>query len=161
MSDFSAAIDATLKHEGGYSNHPSDPGGETKFGIAKRSHPDVDIASLTLDRAKDIYRSDYWPDAYDQIDNQAIATKLFDTGVNVGLKHAVQILQEALYNCGDTSIVSDGQFGPATLAAVNNMEPNGLLFQMRAAQGAYYQHLMDGNPKLRVFAKGWAARALS
>ena len=161
MSSFDDAIDATLKHEGGFVNNPNDPGGATRYGISQRSFPDEDIANLTLDRAKAIYRKNYWPAIYDKIVHQSIATKLFDTGVNTGMTPAVKILQEALYACGDVGIIVDGKFGPRTLASVNNMEPNGLLFQMRTIQAAYYEHLMDKNPKLRVFAKGWSRRALS
>ena len=57
---FDDIIKVVLKHEGGYVNDPKDPGGETNFGIAKRSHPDVDIENLTEDEAKDIYKEHYW-----------------------------------------------------------------------------------------------------
>ena len=57
---FDEIIDIVLEHEGGYVNDPDDPGGETNFGIAKRSHPDVDIANLTKAGAKEIYKAEYW-----------------------------------------------------------------------------------------------------
>ena len=47
LTDFNDIIEVVLHHEGGYVNDPKDPGGETNFGIAKRSHPDVDIKNLT------------------------------------------------------------------------------------------------------------------
>lgn len=63
IQDLDKALKFTLKWEGGYVNHPNDPGGETKFGISKRQYPHLDIGSLTLEDAIAIYRKDYW-DAY-------------------------------------------------------------------------------------------------
>ena len=60
FSNFDEIIEVVLHHEGGYVNDPKDPGGETNFGVAKRSHPDVDIANLTKDGAKEIYKEYYW-----------------------------------------------------------------------------------------------------
>ena len=54
LTDFNDIIEVVLHHEGGYVNDPKDPGGETNFGIAKRSHPDVDIKNLTEEGAKEI-----------------------------------------------------------------------------------------------------------
>ena len=54
LTQFDDIIEIVLHHEGGYVNDPKDPGGETNFGIAKRSHPDVDIKNLTIDGAKEI-----------------------------------------------------------------------------------------------------------
>tara|TARA_R100000963_G_C4537062_1_gene35886 strand:+ start:39 stop:254 length:216 start_codon:yes stop_codon:yes gene_type:complete len=60
LTKFDDIIEVVLEHEGGYVNDPDDPGGETNFGVAKRSHPDVDIANLTKDSAKEIYKEHYW-----------------------------------------------------------------------------------------------------
>jgi len=60
LVNFDEIIEVVLHHEGGYVNDPKDPGGETNFGIAKRSHPDVDIKNLTKDGAKEIYKEHYW-----------------------------------------------------------------------------------------------------
>ena len=60
LTRFDDIIKVVLKHEGWYVNDPVDPGGETNFGIAKRSHPDVDIKNLTEEGAKEIYYQDYW-----------------------------------------------------------------------------------------------------
>ena len=49
---FDEAFDTLIGHEGGYSNDPRDPGGETRYGISKRAYPDVNIATLTLEQAK-------------------------------------------------------------------------------------------------------------
>ena len=56
---FDQAFQKLIGHEGGFVDHPSDPGGATKYGISKRSYPGEDIPGLTLDRAKTIYRRDF------------------------------------------------------------------------------------------------------
>lgn len=61
--NFDKAVAFVLAREGGYSNDPHDPGGETNFGICKRYHPKVDIKNLTIDGAKAIYRAEYWDPA--------------------------------------------------------------------------------------------------
>lgn len=82
-----------LRQDGGYTNHPKDPGGETKWGISKRAHPELDIANLTLPQALDIYKKDYY-DIYATLKTYpvnlddlppALAVSIFDTGVNVGV----------------------------------------------------------------------------
>jgi lysozyme family protein len=112
LADFNAAIPIVLQHEGGYSKNPADPGGETNFGISKRSYPNVDIAGLTQAAACDIYRHDFWgPLHLDSVNNQQVATKILDTCVNLGLGGGVKYLQRALGASG-TSVMVDGQMGP-------------------------------------------------
>ncbi len=69
---FSAALKFALKWEGGYVNDPDDPGGETKYGISKRAHPEVDIKNLTVAQAGEIYKREYW----DSIGLDSIAGKM-------------------------------------------------------------------------------------
>ena len=57
---FDKAFEFTIGVEGGYVNDPSDPGGETKFGVSKKSYPNLDIKNLTITQAKEIYYKDYW-----------------------------------------------------------------------------------------------------
>lgn len=81
---FEKAIDFVLSIEGGYVNDPSDPGGETKYGISKRAYPNVDIANLTESAAKEIYKRDYWDSL--GCDNLVLGLDIvaFDTAVNMG-----------------------------------------------------------------------------
>ena len=91
-NDFEKALKFVLKWEGGYSNDPRDPGGETKYGISKRSYPNEDIKNMTLERAKEIYYQNYWlktgcdglPFPFNII--------VFDTAVNMGRKRASEFL---------------------------------------------------------------------
>lgn len=85
MTNFDKSIAFVLKWEGGYVNDPKDPGGETRFGISKRSYPMVDIVRLTVDKAKEIYRQDYW-DAMDCDEYEwPLCLVIFDTAVNLGV----------------------------------------------------------------------------
>lgn len=156
MSKFELSIDTVMRNEGGYSNHPADPGGETKYGISKRSYPNVDIANLTLDGAKAIIKENYW--RFDGIDSQAVATKLLDMAVNLGLRSAVRILQTCLMELGK-GVVVDGIIGPATIATCNGSDTSQVLIELRTHQQAYYVQLVAQKPSLFPFLKGWLRRA--
>lgn len=88
---FDRAVEFILREEGGYVNNPSDPGGETKYGISKRSYPNEDIANLTVDKAKSIYRRDYWNPLGLDAEKYGPALVLMDCAVNQGTKRAVQL----------------------------------------------------------------------
>lgn len=153
MADFGIAVDLTLQHEGGYVNNSNDPGGETKYGISKRAFPDVDIANLTLDQAKEIYRRNYWNPLYRQIESQSVANKLFDMGVNMGRSVAVHILQDVL------GVEADGIFGNGTLKALNASSAGDVLARYRAALDSHYRRIVAENPDTAKFLNGWLNRA--
>lgn len=91
---FDRAIEFILREEGGYVNNPADPGGETKYGISKRAYPNEDIAGLTVEKAKAIYRRDYWsPLGLDSV-KYGPALVLLDCAVNQGVKRAMQIKEK-------------------------------------------------------------------
>lgn len=161
MSNFNKAVDIVLAHEGGYVNHPADPGGETKYGITKRSYPNEDIKNLTLTRAKEIYFADFWkPFKYEQIESDAVATKIFDTAVNAGPKRAFRFAQQAVNTLGK-NIGVDGIFGNGTLAAINSVNPEAFLKAFRTIQADYYKSIVAADPSKSVFLRGWLARAAS
>lgn len=91
MSEFDRVMAFILAEEGGYVNNPADPGGETKYGISKRAYPSEDITNLTVDRAKAIYRRDYWTPLGLDAEKYGPALVLMDCAVNQGPKRAVQI----------------------------------------------------------------------
>jgi len=95
VMSFERAIDFTLKWEGGYSNDPTDPGGETKYGISKRAHPDLDITNLTLEDAKDIYRTEYWNASGCDNLPEPLDIVVFDTAVNMGVGRGKTLLINA------------------------------------------------------------------
>lgn len=91
---FEQALKFVLEREGGYVNDPADPGGETKYGISKKSYPNVDIRHLTPELAAVIYQSDYWaPAGCDDLE-PGLALVVFDTAVNCGKSRAVEWLAE-------------------------------------------------------------------
>lgn len=83
-----------LKVEGGYVHHPNDPGGETKFGISKRAYPDLDIANLTRDEARAIYKRDYIQPVMERVNDPRMIFLVVDSAVNHGLHRALDWLEE-------------------------------------------------------------------
>ena len=161
MADFDKAITIVLKHEGGYVNNPKDPGGETNFGISKRSYPQVDIKNLTPEQASEIYKRDWWDKyRFNKIYNDDIASKLFDLSVNVGNRQAVTIVQRALKAIGRV-INEDGIIGKNTIANINNSAADLLLACIKCEAAGFYRVLVAKNPTNSIFLNGWLTRAYS
>ena len=152
---FDDIIKVVLHHEGGYVNDPQDPGGETNFGIAKRSHPDVDIKNLTEDGAKEIYKEHYWDRNKVEDLPEDLRHIYFDMCVNQGRGRAVKIMQRAA-NAKGADLVVDGGMGPKTIAAMDGVE----LQRVRAYRVKYYADLVTRKPDLEKFYFGWFRRAL-
>lgn len=148
MTTFDQAFDRLIGHEGGYINDPKDRGGETKYGISRRSYPGEDIAGMTLERAKTIYLRDYWGPAGCDAVPDGIRFDLFDMAVNSGVKPAVKTLQRA---CGETA---DGVLGPLTLQAVQSIPPLRLVARFNGARLLY----MADAHTWPAHGRGWARR---
>lgn len=158
--NFQVAILVVFRHEGGYVNDPNDAGGETKYGISKRVYPNLDIANLTMDQAREIYYRDWWVHfSYSQITDGSLATKVFDTAVNLGAQRANKILQRCLNVNGFPNMVDDGDLGPTSLAAINSCDAPTILTAFRGAQANYYQAVVAKNPNDQKFLDGWLTRA--
>lgn len=110
-SNFDACLAHTLAHEGGYINHPHDPGGETNMGISKRSYPREDIRNMTRARAAEIYRRDFWDPIRGDDLPAGLDLVAFDAAVNSGVSRGAKWLQEAL------RVTADGKIGPQTISA--------------------------------------------
>jgi len=146
---FDLAFGQTLGHEGGYSNDPDDPGGETKFGISKRQYPNEDIEGLTIERAKEIYRRDYWDKLrLDEVRDPEVAAEIFDTAVNTGIGPAIKIAQRALEFLGQALVV-DGAMGAQTLTALNDWCVRDAEVLFKALNGEQYR-------LYRTIVEGWA-----
>lgn len=156
---FDKAAAFLLAHEGGYVNDPADPGGETNFGISKRSYPTLDIARLTEDQARALYRRDFW-DAYGyaRFLNGDVAAKVMDLAVNMGPARAHLLLQRAL-RAGGTIVVEDGLLGPQTLGAVNGSIGHVLLAALRSEAAGHYRLLAERKSSRARFLDGWLRRA--
>lgn len=150
--NFDEAFHHLLGHEGGYVNHPDDPGGETNWGVTKvvaRQHGYEGLMKdMPVGVAKAVYRKSYW-DAVQADDlPPAIRYAVFDAAVNSGVGTSIRWLQQAV---GTTA---DGALGPKTLAAINEVNPDGLLRRMLAKRLTAMTS-MSGWPS---FSKGWARR---
>ena len=155
MADFSKAIEKTLINEGGYINDNADRGGETNFGISKKSYPGVDIKNLTENEAKTIYKQDYWNKLKaDGIESQNVASALFDTAVNMGVRTASKMIQ----SCVDTQ--TDGFVGAKSLKAINATNEELLLLRFKLAKIARYAYITEKRPANKKYLLGWINRTL-
>lgn len=143
---------------GGYTNDPTDPGGETKWGISKRAHPELNIKALTYSDALNIYYNDYWDDRYGDIISDRLAFKLFDIGILIGKGKVVRLLQKSINSCGYLIRV-DGNFGPISAAATNSVINQDLLYdRFIAILEGYFKRIVLFRPKRRKYLKGWLRR---
>jgi lysozyme family protein len=148
---FELAFEHVIGHEGGYVNDPRDPGGETKFGISKRAYPNEDIKNLTKERAFELYRADYWSRIRGDELPHGIAVCLFDYAVNSGITQAVKTLQRAL------GVTVDGDFGPATLAALKARTARSLIVDFQAERLLFLTRL----DTFQTYGRGWTRRVIS
>ncbi len=144
---FDDAFARILGNEGGYTNNPADPGGETNWGISKRSYPDVDIANLTQAGAKAIYLRDFWNPIGDA--HPAVKFQVFDFAVNSGIQTAIRKLQSAV------GVADDGHWGPISAAALASMDVNDVLMRFVAQRLRFW----TGLSTWPTFGRGWANRA--
>jgi lysozyme family protein len=188
MAKFELAYDLMMGHEGGYANNPADTGGMTYKGIARNFNPGwggwaaVDAArkqsgvasildkilgsnaELQADVLK-FYKLNYWDvNRLDAVFDQELANKLFDIGVNMGVKKAALMWQEALNLTNqngrayaDTAI--DGIVGSQTITLTNaHFRPKLLLLLLKGLQSERYINIMRNNPTQEVFAQSWFSR---
>ena len=150
---FSKVIEMVLEHEGGYVNHPSDPGGETKYGISKRAYPDVNIADLTEEDAEEIYFNDYWSRIKGEELPAGVACVVMDYAVNSGISRASKALQSV---CGIAN--GDGIIGPASLNAVWTTVKNTSEEDVINAVTTQRQEFIRALKIYDTFGKGWERR---
>ncbi len=155
MSDFDKAFDLLIGNEGGYVNNPSDPGGETNWGITRAVAIDNDytgsMKTMPKEAAKQIYKKMYWDKLQcDQL-GFVVAFQLFDAGVNHGNSQAVKFLQRAL------SVVDDGVIGAKTIAATNSLDDLQIVALFNAERIEFYASLKT----FSTFGKGWVRRVAS
>lgn len=145
---FDDVFDRLIGHEGGYVNDPNDPGGETQWGISKRSYPHLNIRALTRDGAKPIYFVDFWQRVHADTLADGVAFQLMDFAVNSGIETAVRYLQRAL------GVADDGHFGTFSQAAAAQMSESDLILRLNAERLDYMTRLSNWSNA----GKGWARR---
>lgn len=152
---FDKAFDRLMVNEGGYVNHPRDPGGETMYGITKRvaiEHGyNGSMKNLTKPFAKMVARKSYWDAAHCDKFAPAVAAQVFDAAYNHGPNRAIKFLQKA---AGITERQVDGIVGPQTIAAVNSLPANVIVFKFLAERLSFFTRLGTWSS----FGKGWSRR---
>ena len=155
LTAFDEIIEQVLEHEGGYVDDPTDSGGETKYGISKRAYPDEDIKGLTVERAKELYKRDYW----DRFRVSQLPSRIrhiyVDMCINMGGGRATKILQEACNSKNSYKIDVDGGIGKDTIKASANLED----FRLRAYRVMFYAELVMKKPNQERFWVGWFRRS--
>lgn len=144
------AVEIIIEHEGGYVDDRLDPGGETKYGISKRAHPDLDIKNLTVEQAATVYCYRYWHPVHGDDLPDSIALFTFDAAVQHGPSRARKMLQEAL------GVAVDGIIGPNTLGAVADANTHDLLVEFGALRMRYYGNL----GQFDRYGLGWSRRMI-
>lgn len=148
---FHRAFEIVIGHEGGFVDHPSDPGGATKYGISQRAYPHEDIPDLTLERARQIYERDYWKPVRGNDLPPQLALLVFDAAVNNGVNRASKWLQECV------GVTVDGVIGPRTLAAARAWDVRKLCAEYLSRRLLFISSLDTWS----TFGRGWARRLCS
>jgi lysozyme family protein len=173
-------INGVIQREGGYVNKPSDPGGETNFGITKAVARAAgylgEMKDLPKEKAFEIYNERFYcgphfDDVYRA--SPLIACELVDIGVNQGVPQAASYLQKALnlFNLRGTTyadVVVDDNVGPGTMDSLKKylslrgiMGEKVLLKALTCMQGARYIDIGEKNPKLEDYEYGWFANRVT
>lgn len=153
--NFDEAFNKLLGHEGGYVDHPDDPGGATRWGITERvaraNGYTGRMQDLPQETAKVIARREYWDAA--QVDSMPalIRYSLFDTAYNSGVKQAIRLLQRAVYTD------ADGILGPKTLMAAQSYSPAAVAARFAGHRAEFLTDLKNWPS----FGEGWTRRLAS
>lgn len=144
--NFDEAFNLLIQHEGGYVWDARDPGGETKWGISKRSYPTINIRELSREGARAIYQRDFW-NCIDGVDG-AVKFQVFDAAVNHGVGNAVRMLQRAV------GVADDGHWGQMSSAAAARMIRDDVLMLFLSERLEFMCKLT----KFDAFGRGWSRR---
>ena len=156
QANYDKCLETILHHEGGYVNHPKDPGGETNLGVTKRVYEEFggtkDMKDLTVEDVAPIYKKGYWDKMKGDDLPNGLDLCVFDFGVNAGPGRAAKYLQTMI------GTVADGGIGPNTLAKLKEyVDENGIektIENYQQNRQRYYEKLST----FATFGKGWTRR---
>lgn len=156
LSNWSNAFSLMLKSEGGFVNHPSDPGGMTNLGVTKatwenwvgRESDEAEMRGLTPEKVEPLYKKKYFDAVRGDELPMGLDYLMFDFAVNAGAGRAIKTLQTAV------GVTPDGGFGPMTMAAVQAVDPVELIERFSQAKEDFYRSLTT----FATFGKGWLNR---
>ncbi len=149
---FDEAFAALLLHEGGFVDHPADPGGATRYGVtqnvARAEGYKGDMREYPMSEAKRVYRKRYWTML--RLDDlpPGMRFDLFDAAVNSGTTQAIRWAQRIV------GVPDDGKVGPVTIQALNNINVNKFLAKYNGTR----LHFLTSLPGWANFGRGWARR---
>lgn len=154
--NFDAALAAVLKHEGGWADHPADPGGATMKGVTLKTYSDWlgrqaskdELRNIPDEHLKTIYKTRYWDAVRGDELPPGVDYVVFDMAVNSGPGRAARMLQAAV------GATPDGSIGPKTLASVQAQDPGALIATFQRNR----QHFLEALPTFATFGKGWTHR---
>jgi lysozyme family protein len=157
--NFRDCLDLVLKSEGGYIDHPKDPGGRTNLGVTQRvweewiGHPatEKDMRELTPALVAPMYEMRYWRTSYCEKLPRGLDLLVFSMAVNAGAGRSVKLLQDAI------GVLPDGVIGPNTMAKINEANVEVLIDKFSEARTSFYKGLKT----FPVFGKGWLSRTES
>ena len=157
QASYDEALRRLLLHEGGYTNHPSDPGGPTNFGITifdyrkyvKPTATAADVRAMKIEEAKRIYRAKYWDAQRCDELPAGVDYAVFDYGVNSGIRRSGKVLRRVLKLSDSTSLVNGG-----VIAAAKNVDAKALIGTICDERLRFLQSLKIWG----VFGKGWSRR---
>ena len=161
---FETALAHVLNHEGGWSDHPNDPGGATMMGVTKRvweswvGHAVTknQLAALTANDIKPLYWTRYYAPVRGDDLPVGVHAQVFDLAVNAGVRRAGIVLQDAIRRTSRIHLVKDGVIGPKTLTAAEACDPLALIAEISFRRLTFYSQLRH----FKTFANGWRRRTL-
>lgn len=155
MANFEQVFKLVIENEGGFSNDVSDNGGLTKFGVSQKAYPNEDIQNLTLERAKFLYKRDYWDRIKgDDIYSQKIAESIFDFAVNGGVGTSSKLAQRVI------GVTDDGSIGSNTIASLNSFNEKLFISLFTIKKIERYRDICLKDSTQKKFFFGWIVRAL-
>ena len=150
--NFDECLKMLLHHEGGYVNHPKDPGGETNLGVTKRVYEKwggtKDMKDLTVEDVAPIYKKEYWDRCKCDDLESGVDWAVFDWAVNSGTGRAAKAIQKI---CGASQ---DGAIGPKTLALIGTQNTEYVIEEFGKIRQDFYESLKTFD----TFGKGWTRR---
>ena len=157
IHNYEKCLETILHHEGGYVNHPKDPGGETNMGVTKRVYEEwggtKDMKDLTFEDVAPIYKKNYWDRVKGDNLSSGLDLCIFDFGVNAGTGRAAKFIQKMI------GVTADGGIGPQTLRALGIYEEEvggvaEVIKEYQIRRQEYYESLST----FKTFGKGWTRR---
>ena len=150
--NFDHCLEMLLEHEGGYVNHPSDPGGQTNLGVTKRVWEDwggtKDMKELTPEDVAPLYKKLYWDKIKGDELPSGVDWCVFDWGVNSGTSRSAKALQRIV------GTRDDGHIGPKTMELVMEADVHEIINKMYQERQEFYEKLKTFD----TFGKGWTRR---